>query len=267
MSGPLRVGILGATGRVGTLLLEEIASSAELTLAAAITSSTSAQLGADVGTSLGRAALGCTFEALSADCFTDCDVVIDFSLPEGLQAALPLLGRCPLVSGTTGLHDATEKALNDYAAHAPVFTAANFSTGVHVLMTLVAQAAQALDDYEIEIVETHHRYKKDAPSGTALALGHAAANARGQSLDAVLCTGRSGITDTRAPETIGIHAVRMGQVVGEHTVSIASDNEILTLGHAAQKRGAFAMGALRAARWLVTQPAGRYTMSDMLGLS
>ena len=266
MSGLLRVGILGATGRVGTLLLEEIATSTELTLAAAITRSTSNHLGTDVGEYLGRPKLGCTIQALTPQSFVGCDVVIDFSLPEGLQAALPHLGHCPLVSGTTGLDETTETALARYATGAPVFTAANFSTGVHVLMTLVAQAAKALDDYEIEIIETHHRYKKDAPSGTALALGRAAADARGHALDAVVCTGRSGITDTRAPETIGIHAIRMGQVVGEHTVSIASDNEILTLGHAAQKRGAFAVGALRAARWLVAQPAGRYTMSDMLGL-
>lgn len=267
MSPALRIGVLGATGRVGALLLDAILSADTLTIGAAITRAGSTHIGTDIGAFLGKRDLGQFFQPLSAQCFENCDVVIDFSMPEGLHTALPFLAGRPLVSGTTGLTPQTEADLLTYAKSAPVLTAANFSTGVNVLLALVAQAARALTDYEIEIVETHHRYKKDAPSGTALALGQAAAEARGHTLDPVLCTGRDGITETRDAQTIGIHAVRMGQVIGEHTVSIASDAEILTLGHSAQQRSTFADGALRAARWLVKQPAGRYTMTDMLGLS
>lgn len=267
MSSTLRIGILGATGRVGTLLLDAILAAETLTIGAAITRADSTHIGTDIGAFLGKRDLGQFFQPLSEHCFQHCDVVIDFSMPEGLHAALPFLAGRPLVSGTTGLNAQTEADLQAYAQSAPVLTAANFSTGVNVLLALVAQAARALNDYEIEIVETHHRYKKDAPSGTALALGQAAAEARGHTLAPVLCAGREGTTDTRDAQTIGIHAVRMGQVVGEHTVSLASDTEILTLGHSAQQRSTFADGALRAARWLVEQPAGRYQMSDMLGLS
>jgi len=267
MNAALRVGVLGATGRVGTLLLREIISKESLSLGAAITRSGSKHIGSDIGTHLGTGTLGLCFQPLAPNCFDHCDVVIDFSMPQGLEKALPFLGNTPLVSGTTGLADTTEAALQIYAHTAPLLTAANFSTGVNVLLALVAQAAKALDDYEIEIVETHHRYKKDAPSGTALVLGKVAAEARGHTLESVVCHGREGTSNTRKAETIGIHAVRMGQVVGEHTVSIANDTEILTLSHSAQQRSTFVDGALRAAQWLVNQSPGRYTMADMLGLS
>lgn len=222
----VRVAVLGATGRMGRRVVALAASEPDVTVVAAV----------------GRGGIG-------AGCFADAEVVVDFSLPAGLAAALPHLGDAALVTGTTGLDEETLARLADRSARAPVLTTANFSTGVTLLLDLVERAARVLPEYDVEVIETHHRAKVDAPSGTALALARAAAGGRGTDLG------------------IGIHAVRMGDVVGEHQVWLAGAGERVLLGHVATSRDTFAAGALRAARWIRGRPPGRYAMRDALGMS
>ena len=174
-----------------------------------------------------------------------------------------------LVIGTTGLDADTERALADASTHAAVLTAANFSIGVNLLLGLTTRVAEALDadSFDIEVVEAHHRRKTDAPSGTALALARAAADGRGVDLEAVRRDGRSGDTGARPHGQIGLHAVRGGGVVGEHTVMFIGERERIELRHDALDRALFAEGALRAARWMAGRAPGRYTMQDVLGLT
>lgn len=200
------------------------------------------------------------------------DVVIDFSAPEQLARLLELCGDSlegrALVVGTTGIDDRTRERLDDVSSTAPVLVAANFSVGVNLLLGLVEQAARALpaDRYDIEIVETHHRHKEDAPSGTALALGKAAASGRDVPLDQVRKDGRSGRPGPRPTGEIATHALRGGGVPGEHSVHFLGGREVIRLSHGALDRDLFADGALLAARWLATQSPGRYEMRNVLGL-
>jgi len=195
-----------------------------------------------------------------------CRVIIDFSLPDGTAQLLELLDDQALVVGTTGLSDATLAALDRHAERAPVLRASNYSTGVTLLMELVGRAARALPDYDLEIIEMHHRHKRDAPSGTARSLAEAAAEARSVSLTERAVYGREGDVGPRPGGEIGLHAVRGGDVAGEHTVYLAGPGERITLGHLATSREAFAQGALRAAAWIAPQPPGIYTMRDVLDL-
>ena len=190
------------------------------------------------------------------------DVVIDVSMPGGLAAASAAVGGAAVVRGVTGVDPTIDEAA--WASRGALLATANFSTGVHVLADLVARAARALPDHDIEIVEQHHRHKADAPSGTALLLARAAATARGQTLDDAIY-GRHGQTGARGG-AIAIHALRLGDVPGDHEVWFGGDGERLKLGHVATHREVFAVGALRAARWIAGRPAGRYTMADVLGL-
>ena len=207
------VAVLGATGRMGRLVVAEVLAHPDTTLAAAVTRPGHPLLGTDAGEVAGAGRSGVALAEVGPDCFGTATVVIDFSLPEGLAAALPHVGRRALVSGTTGLPARTVDSVQAQAGKAPVLVAANFSTGVNVLLDLVARAAQALPDYDIEIVEAHHHHKVDAPSGTALALGHAAAEARGITLEEAQVNGRSGDTGPRRAHEIGLHALRAGDVV------------------------------------------------------
>lgn len=200
------------------------------------------------------------------------EVVIDFSAPDQLSALLDhcsesLAGRALLV-GTTGLDEAIEARLQELAGAAAVLVAPNFSVGVNLLLGLVERAARALpaDRYDVEVTESHHRRKEDAPSGTALALGEAAARGRGQALESVRRDGRSGRIGPRESGEIGFHALRGGDVAGEHTVHLLGDRERIALSHSALSRDLFAEGALLAARWIATREPGRYTMEDVLGL-
>lgn len=198
-------------------------------------------------------------------------VLVDFSSPDLLRDILQVHGDAlagrPVVVGTTGLGDDVRALLDRQAERSPVLVAANFSVGVNVLLALAEQAARALgDDYEIEIVEAHHRRKADAPSGTALALGEAVARARGVELQDVRRDGRSGRPGERPAAEIGFHSVRGGDVVGDHQLLFLNDLEIVELKHRATDRSLFAAGALRAASWLIGRPPGRYTMVDVLGL-
>jgi 4-hydroxy-tetrahydrodipicolinate reductase len=199
------------------------------------------------------------------------DVVVDFSAPPLLHALLEkhtstLEGRS-LIVGTTGLGAAEERLLAAAAERLAVLSAANFSVGVNLLLAVVARAAASLGpEFEIEIVEAHHRRKEDAPSGTALALGEAVAAARGIDLAEARRDGRSGRPGSRSAAEIGFHALRGGEIVGDHHVHFIGDLERLELTHRASDRSVFAAGALRAARWLAGRPAGRYSMGDVLGL-
>lgn len=194
------------------------------------------------------------------------DVVIDFSAPVGFDAALAhcRTRRMALVSGTTGLGADQLAALRDAAAEIPVLHAANFSLGIAVLTQAVQLAAAALPDWDLEIIEAHHARKVDAPSGTALTLGRAAAASRGQDFAAVARLSRAGQVGARAPGEIGFAAIRAADIVGEHTVMLAAAGERLELTHRATDRSIFARGALAAAAWLAGQSAGQYALADVI---
>lgn len=260
----MNVGVLGASGRMGRLVTTEVLDAPDARLVAALVSPGSPSLGLDAGVLVGRGPIGLVTGAVGEGAFRGCDVVVDFSLPAGLAAALPHLRGIPLVTGTTGLEGETVDGVEAHARTAPVVQASNFSLGVNLLLDLVRRASGALPDADIEIVETHHRQKRDAPSGTALSLARAAEEGRGARLTEI--HGRSGPTGARPATEIGIHALRGGDVVGEHTVWFLADGERVSFSHGASSRRTFARGALRAARWVLAQPPGRYGMDRVLGL-
>ena len=198
------------------------------------------------------------------------DVFIDFSAPAALEANLQtaLAAERPIVIGTTGLAPEQHRMIDDVARTIPIVQAANTSLGVNLLAHLIREAAARLrEDWDIEILEMHHRHKVDAPSGTALLLGQAAAEARGISLDDASDRGRDGITGARVPGHIGFAALRGGSVAGEHQVIFAGEGERIELGHRAESRAIFARGAIEAALWLTGKAPGRYGMADVLGLA
>ena len=197
------------------------------------------------------------------------DVLVDFSSPHALEANLDAATAAgvPLVIGTTGLEERHHWLIDSASQNLAVLQTGNTSLGVTLLAHLVREAAARLgDDWDIEIVETHHRMKVDAPSGTALLLGEAAAAGRQVNLAEVSARGRDGITGARRPGDIGFASLRGGSVAGDHAIHFLADNERLTLSHLAENRGIFARGAIRAAQWLLGKPAGRYTMPEVLGL-
>ena len=255
------VGILGATGRMGQALVARVAAAEDLVLGAAVVRPGSP----DVGRELFDVRLDDTPDRAAAAC----DVLIDFTLPMALEANLSaaMAHGTPMVIGTTGLNAGQDRAVAEAAERLALVHAANYSSGVTLLRRLAAIAAGALDaTYDVEILEAHHRHKQDAPSGTALALGEAVAAARGVTLEACGVYAREGITGPRQSGEIGFQALRGGDIVGEHTVMLAGDGERMEISHRASSRDTFASGALRAARWLIGKPAGRYDMEDVLGL-
>ena len=239
----ISVGIVGASGRMGRLLVAGVLEAPDLALAAAIDLR---DQGRDAGELAGVAACGLLLSGLDGPALDDCSVVIDFSLPEGTRSLLARIQNQALVVGTTGMDASTEAALAAHATRAPVVAAANFSTGITLLLDLVARAASTLADADIAIVETHHVHKKDAPSGTALALSHAVGEREGNQ--------------------VAIESIRAGEVVGEHRVSLSTRGERLDLTHVADSREAFATGALTAARWVAGKTPGLYRMNEVLGL-
>jgi len=268
-----RVGIIGGAGRMGhaiaACLLDEIVP--DLRLTCSVDLATNPAQGQDLGLLSGRAPCGIKLSSSLPEALEQADLFIDFSFHTGIKERLTLLkkaGKCVVV-GTTGLTPEEQTALNSAAGDMPLLFAPNMSLGVNLLASLVEQAARTLKDkgYDIEITEMHHRMKKDAPSGTALFLGEAAAKGSGWALPEVQKDGRSGIEGERPAKEIGFHALRGGDVVGDHTVRFAADGELMDLSHRATRRETFAIGALRAASWLSGQPAGRlYSMKDVLGL-
>lgn len=218
-----------------------------------------------IGRALG--ATGLTIGSDVAALASACDVLIDFTAPAALAGnlAAATAAECAMVIGTTGLEPAHHAAIDAAARHIAVVQAANTSLGVAVATALVRRAAAALD-WDIEIAELHHRMKVDAPSGTALALGAAAASGRGVALGDVVVRGRDGITGVRADGAIGFASLRGGSAAGDHMVLFAGDGERLEIVHRAENRTIFARGALKAAAWVAGRPAGRYAMDDVLGL-
>jgi 4-hydroxy-tetrahydrodipicolinate reductase len=263
---PLRVGLVGAGGRMGRLLAAAVLDSEDLHLTLSTEHEDHPMLGRDVGLVAGAGACGRPIEPLAPGLDDAVDVFLDFSLPEGTARLLRLVGDRPLVIGTTGMGPDLMVALEAHARRAPVVVAPNFSTGVALLTELVQLAARVLQGYDAEIIEAHHRHKRDAPSGTALALAQALASARQVSLDEQACYGRSGAVGERPAAEIGIHAVRAGDIVGEHRVMLAGPGERIELNHVATSRQAFVSGALRALRWVHGRPPGLYGMRDVLGL-
>jgi 4-hydroxy-tetrahydrodipicolinate reductase len=265
----VRVGINGAAGRMGRRLVALALEDSQLKLTGAIEHGSSPFIGQDAGLLAGAANKADV--AISAGVPAGVDVLIDFTVPAGTRAALELCvkNRIALVIGTTGLTADDHKAIDAAAKVIPVLQAPNMSLGVNLLFALAAQVAKRLgDDYDIEIVEAHHRFKKDAPSGTAWGIAQAICKATGKDPQTDVVHGRHGDETTRKPGQIGMHALRMGDVVGDHTVSFATLGERLELTHIASTRDVFARGALRAGKWLVSEKKapGRYQMADVLGL-
>ena len=255
------IGIVGCNGRVGSLLITELLSSEwdhkGLKLAGGC---------ARHGISGSETYFITTDEA---ELFERSDAVIDFTLPEGTvnHAKLAVEHKTALIVGTTGLTKADEEELANAAQHIPVVYSANMSVGVNILLALVEQAAARLEDeWDIEVFESHHKYKVDAPSGTALALGKAAAIGRGNSLENMAEFDRHGHIGAREKGKIGFSVARGGDIVGEHNVMFLADGERLELAHKATNRSLFAKGALRAASWVKDKEAGLYTMRDVLNL-
>ncbi|HLI21548.1 MAG TPA: 4-hydroxy-tetrahydrodipicolinate reductase [Stellaceae bacterium] len=265
----LRIGISGCAGRMGRMLVAEVAATKGCVLAGGVDAPTSRDLGKDIGELAGIGAVGLKAGSDVAALLAASDVMIEFAIPEAsvAHAALAAAVKKPLVIGTTGLDAKAHDALVAAAKTAPILWAPNMSLGVNWLLALVEQTARRLgEDYDIEILEMHHRHKVDAPSGTALALGKAAAQGRGIDLAARSQRSRDGITGARKAGDIGFATLRGGDNAGEHRVIFAAEGEQLELGHRATSRRVFAHGAVAAAQWLAKQPPGLYAMKDVLGI-
>lgn len=266
----MRVAIAGAAGRMGRTLVEAVArSSAGVELTAASVLADDPVLGVDVGLLALGQPLGVTAQASLADQQADFDVVVDFTSPEATLAHLALcreFGKA-IVIGTTGFSEQQKALIAEAAREIPVLFAPNMSVGVNLCLQLLRKAAEVLgDEVDIEIYEAHHRFKKDAPSGTALKMGEVIAQTLGRELDEVAVYGREGVEPERDRSTIGFATVRAGDIVGDHTVTFASLGERVEITHKASSRMTFANGAVRAAGWLEGRPAGLYSMQDVLGL-
>lgn len=261
--------VTGASGRMGQMLVETITASDRAHLVGAVERAGHAWIGQDVGAAMGGAALGVIVTDQPLDAFAKAQAVIDFTAPEATLefAALAAQARAVHVIGTTGMSAEQIERLKPAARHAVIIRAGNMSLGVNLLTLLTKRVAAALDDdFDIEVIEAHHNRKVDAPSGTALMLGQAAADGRGVSLDDMADRGRDGITGARQRGHIGFSAIRGGDIVGEHDVLFAAPGERIVLRHIATDRAVFARGALKAALWGQGQGPGEYDMVDVLGL-
>ncbi len=252
----LKIGICGANGRVGRLLVDLVAAHSKCELSAVLVRS---QLDIQIPEH-------CSVSNDVAQFLKLCDVVIDFSLPDSTDCLLDGLHTLPkpLVCGTTGLSQMTMQKLQELAKKVPVLYARNMSKGIAILDRLVAMVAKSLVDSDIEITEIHHRFKKDAPSGTAIHLAESAAKARNLDLDKVRVSGRDGICGAREKDEIGVMALRGGDVVGNHKVGFYAVGEFIELTHNATSRLTFAKGALEAALWIYTKPNALYGIKDLL---
>lgn len=265
----IRIAVFGASGRMGQTLCRLIAESDDLQLTAATTEPGHPSIGQDAGRVAGLDEIGLLITDDAAQAAAGSQVAIDFTLPVAAPAhiAACVEAKAALVMGTTGLSAEQQALLEDAAAGIPIVYGRNMSIGINVMTELVRLASRALgDDYDVEISEAHHRDKIDAPSGTALQLGESIARERGAGLDKLAVFDRHGNNDARRPGSIGFTSVRAGSIVGDHTVLLASAEEIVELRHRALDRAVFARGALRAARWVIAQPAGLFSMNDVLGL-
>jgi 4-hydroxy-tetrahydrodipicolinate reductase len=262
-----KIAIAGASGRMGRMLIESLLAAPDLALGAALDRAGSPDLGRDAGEFLGRR----TGVAITAelDALGGCDVLIDFTRPEGTLAHLAACTAqgVKLVIGTTGFDDAGKHAIRAAAEKTAIVFAPNMSVGVNATFKLLQVAAKILaGGYDIEIVEAHHRHKVDAPSGTALKMGEVIAEAMGRRLDEVAVYAREGHTGERRPGTIGFATIRGGDIVGDHTVLFAGTGERIEITHKSTSRMGYALGSLRAARFLADKRTGLYDMNDVLDL-
>jgi len=261
--------VTGASGRMGQMLIGAVLASDKARLVGAVERAGHGWIGQDVGIAMGRAPMGLAVTDDALEAFAKAQAVLDFTIPAATVqfAALAAQARAVHVIGTTGLEDADLKKLNAASRHAVLIRAGNMSLGVNLLTKLTKMVAAALDeDFDIEVVETHHNQKIDAPSGTALMLGKAAAQGRNVDLADVSDRGRDGITGARKRGDIGFSAIRGGDIVGEHDVLFAGAGERIILRHVATDRSLYAKGALRAALWGQDKKPGEYDMFDVLGL-
>ncbi|MGK7654781.1 4-hydroxy-tetrahydrodipicolinate reductase [Roseovarius sp. B08] len=262
--------VTGASGRMGRMLIEIVTASERAQLIGALERPGHAWIGADVGEAMGGAPIGVVVSDDPLEQISQAHAVLDFTAPAATVdfASLAAQARCVHVIGTTGLADEDLAKINAAARHATIIRAGNMSLGVNLLVQLTKKVAAALDeDYDIEVIETHHNKKVDAPSGTALMLGQAAADGRGVSLQQYSDRGRDGITGARTAGHIGFSAIRGGDIVGEHDVMFATAGERIILRHIASDRAVFARGALKAALWGQGRKPGEYDMLDVLGLN
>ena len=262
--------ITGASGRMGPMLARTVLASDKARLVGAVEQAGSPWVGRDLGEAMGGAAIGVTVTDDPLEAFARAQAVIDFTTPSATVefAGLAAQARAVHVIGTTGLEPDDLARIEAAARHAVIIRAGNMSLGVNLLVRLTQKVAAALDaDWDVEVVEAHHRMKVDAPSGTALMLGEAAAEGRGTTLEAAKVSGRDGITGARERGTIGFSAIRGGDIVGEHTVYFAGAGERLEITHRATSRDNFAKGATLAAAWVAGRANGLYTMFDVLDLA
>ena len=266
----IKVGVIGAGGRMGRMLIEAVQNNPKTILNAAIERQGSSLVGADAGevAAIGRLEVQIVDELEAV--INDIDVLIDFSLPDATEKNMQVCAEhnVAMVIGTTGFNDAQEQVLAKASEKIAIVYAGNYSTGVNLSLKLLGMAAKAFgSEADVEIIEAHHKHKIDAPSGTAYMMAEAVAEARGQNLKDVAIYGREGQTGERESGTIGIHAVRGGEIVGDHTVMFIADGEVVEITHRARERMTFAAGAVRAATWVTEQAVGQYDMQDVLGLN
>ena len=261
--------ITGASGRMGRMLINEVQESEGLRLIGALERPGHEWVGKDLGVALGGPEMGVIVSDDPLEAFANAQAVIDFTSPDATvaHANIAAQARCVHVIGTTGMGEEHLEKISAAARHATIIRAGNMSLGVNLLVQLTKQVAAALDeDFDVEVIEAHHRHKVDAPSGTALMLGQAAADGRGVELGDVSDRGRDGITGARDRGAIGFSAIRGGDVVGEHDVVFAAPGERIVLRHLATDRRIFSRGAVKAAIWGQGRSPGEYDMLDVLGL-
>jgi 4-hydroxy-tetrahydrodipicolinate reductase len=265
----LNVAMFGASGRMGRTIVPLLVASTDLRLSGALAAAQDPHVGHDAGIVAGTAPVAVSITSDPERALEGAGVAIDFTLPAATltQARHCLVRKVPLVIGTTGIDEVGKAEIGRIAESIAVVMAPNMSLGVNLLLKLAELGARALDaDYDAEIFEAHHRHKVDAPSGTALGLGHAVARGRGTTLQQAAEYARHGATGPRRKGAIGFSVVRGGDIVGDHRVIFAGPGEQIELAHHAQDRSGFARGAVAAARWVVGRPPGLYSMMDVLGL-
>ncbi|WP_372830067.1 4-hydroxy-tetrahydrodipicolinate reductase [Psychrobacter maritimus] len=266
----INVGVIGAGGRMGRMLIEAVQENPQTTLNAAIERQGSSLVGADAGevAAIGRLDVQIVDDLKAV--INDIDVLIDFSLPDATEQNMQICAanKVAMVIGTTGFNEQQEQVLAEASKQIAIVYAGNYSTGVNLSLKLLGMAAKAFgSDADVEVIEAHHKHKIDAPSGTAYMMAEAVAEARGQNLKDVAVYGREGQTGERKAGSIGIHAIRGGEIIGDHTVMFIADGEVVEITHRARARMTFAAGAVRAATWVIKQEVGQYNMQDVLGLN
>lgn len=264
----IKIAVTGAAGRMGRAIISAILSNGQVELTGALEREDSPSIGKDAGELAGKEKAGVKITGDREKAFKKADVIIDFTTPEvtmkNLEDAATL--KKAIVIGTTGFSFSQRDTIKELSQETKIVLAPNMSVGVNLLLKLCEEAARVLSDYDIEIIEAHHRHKKDAPSGTAIRIAEVIANAVNRDLEKVAVYERKGIIGERKPEEIGIQTIRAGDIVGDHTVIFGAVGERIELTHKASSRDTFALGAVKAAIWLKDRPAGLYDMQDVLGL-